>query len=74
MGQQVWKPRQVEAPRGIAFLVSSAGLVLLEKVPVSAVLSVLQSWSGGAVGVVGVDQGLASISYRLCPRLRRMEA
>ena len=39
-------------------LVSSAGQVLLETVPASAVLSVLQSWSGGAVGVVGAERGL----------------
>ena len=37
---------------------SSAGQVLLETVPASAVLSVLQSWSGGAVGVVGAERGL----------------
>ena len=55
-------------------LVSSAGQVLLETVPASAVLSVLQSWSGGAVGVVGVDRGLASSSYKRRPGLRRMEA
>ena len=37
---------------------SSAGQVLLETVPASAVLSVLPSWSRGAVGVVGAERGL----------------
>ena len=55
-------------------LVSSAGQVFLETVPASAVLSVLQSWPGGAVGVVGADRGLASSSCKRRPGLRRKEA
>ena len=39
-----------------------------------SVLSVLQSWSGGAVGVVGADRGLARSSCTRRPGLRRMEA
>ena len=57
-GNPDWLKQRVE----LLCLVCSAGQVLLETVPASAVFSVLQSWSGGAVGVVGADRGLASSS------------